>query len=121
MESDGFQAFGRDTSMLTVEDGADRATASTDFPGPKGDYRARLVYLAEEDGASEFEVVIGDRSHTFKADRKSSPEFDSEGLGTVSLEPGDRIKVTAKKSGSSHGRWRMITFDPVDPSASAKE
>jgi hypothetical protein len=88
-------------------------TASLTFQGKAGMWRISVDYLDEDDGQSDFELLVNDRSvGSWKADADNNAwlEFASEAM---ELKPGDRITVHAKHGGGEYARLSALTLRSV--------
>jgi hypothetical protein len=103
------------------------AAADVSFTGPAGVYDLRLLAVAEEDGESVYQVMVGDRSLPPRVNpvtkEKRQPVW--HGWSGVRLEPGIRIRVlfAGRSNGRypegdafawSRGRWGLLETVPVD-------
>ena len=88
-------------------------TASLTFQGKAGTWRISVQYLDEDDGQSDFELLVNDRSvGSWKADADNNAwlEFASE---PVELKPGDTITVHGKHGAGEYARLSALALRSV--------
>jgi alpha-glucuronidase len=106
-----------------VPEGAERGSATIAVTEPAGDYDVRLQYFDEEDGASQFEVWLGERKlDAWTADghvptKTNNPDSHSSTRRTiqgVQLEPGAEIRLVGIADGGERAAIDYVEIVPAE-------
>lgn len=119
IESYSFASGGRVVALAFA--GPTSYTISTPWPYESGKFEATVVYYAENDGAFQFDLDIGQQAFTVSDDGTSAPSGvpteDSRVellMGTVRLMKGQVLTVVGTQTtGASFGRLDQLVFRPI--------